>query len=86
MDMSLSKLLKLVMVWHHKPPLVVWYLSLLYFNLMLMLNFMVHSLWKPPLVVCFPPFVLQEESHQDIPKGQWTQAPGPTARPKYQDT
>ena len=44
---------------------------------------MVHSLWKPPLVVCFPPFVLQEESHQEIPKGQWTQAPGPTARPKY---
>ena len=33
---------------------------------MLMLNFMVHSLWKPPLVNCFPPFVLQEESHQEI--------------------
>ena len=44
---------------------------------------MVHSLWKPPLVDCFPPFVLQEESHQEIPKGQWTQQPGPTARPKY---
>ena len=53
---------------------------------MLMLNFMVHSLWKPPLVVCFPPFVLQEESHHEIPKGQWTQAPGPTARPKYLST
>ena len=47
---------------------------------------MVHSLWKPPLVVCFPPFVLQEESHHEIPKGQWTQAPGPTARPKYLST
>ena len=34
-------------------------------------------------MVCFPPFVLQEESHQEILKGQWTQAPGPTARPKY---
>ena len=70
-------------LWHHKPPLVVCFLSLLYFNLMLMLNFMVRSLWSHPIVVCFPPFVLQEESHQEIPKGQWTQPPGPTARSKY---
>ena len=34
-------------------------------------------------MVCFLPFVLQEESHQEILKAQWTQAQGPTARPKY---
>ena len=44
---------------------------------------MVHFLWKPPLVVCFSHFVLQEERHQEVPKGQWTQPQGPTARPKY---
>ena len=53
---------------------------------MLMLNFTVHSLGSHPLVVCFPPSVLQEESHQEIPQGQWIQTPGPTARPKNQLT
>ena len=43
-------------LWHHKPPLVVWYVSLLYFNLMLMLNFMVHSLWNPPHSGLLSPF------------------------------
>ena len=36
-----------------------------------------------PVVVCFPPFVLQEERHQEVHTGQWTQTQGPTARPKY---
>ena len=49
---------------------------------MLMLNFTVHSLGSHPLVVCFPPSVIQEESRQEITKGQWTQPPGPTARPQ----
>ena len=44
-------------LWHHKPPLVVCFLSLLYFNLMLMLNFMVRSL-KPPHSGLLSPFCI----------------------------
>ena len=86
---SIMLYLILAMSWyltllHHKPPFIVCFsLPLLY-----AISCWCLSLWSTlfgsnPIVVCFPPFVLQEESHQEIPKGQWTQAPGPTARPKY---
>ena len=55
-------------LWHHKPPLVVWFLSLLYFNLMLMLNFMVHSLWKPPCSGLLSPFCITRRKSPGNPQ------------------
>ena len=86
---SIMLYLILAMSWyltllHHKPPFIVCFsLPLLY-----AISCWCLSLWSTlfgsnPIVVCFPPFVLQEESHQEIPKGQWTQPQGPTARSKY---
>ena len=55
-------------LWNHKPPLVVCYLSSLYFNLMLTLNFTGHSVWKPSGTSLLSPFCITGRKSPGIPQ------------------
>ena len=44
---------------------------------------MVRSLWKPPRSGLLSPLCITGRKSPGNPQGQWTQLPGPTARPKH---